>query len=352
MGKRNSRLKLTLALTSAGLALFSVIGLLLWSEGQLSGRAFWEGLEDAIITLMGEYPDKPRTVTGRVLQLVLLVFGTFIFGAIIGKISSFFVTRAIWKQRAVKQFKNHIILCNWNSKAMNIVQQLLEANQDQPRDIVVVSAAAVEDQGELADRDDVHFVQADPTHHATLEKLQAPQAKAVILLADEESVGPDEKNALIALAIKHLEQIPGQQKDIHVIAELVNLDRRRHLQEAGVDEVVSARDYSSGIIAQSAMFRNMSVVYQQLLTYSDDTNEFYFIEPSKYPTQFRGKSFPELSQLISEHSAVHPENPLLLLGIKRSNGEILLNPKRDCFQWLEGNDSLIVMAFRNIDRIP
>ncbi|GAX36064.1 putative potassium channel protein [Nodularia sp. NIES-3585] len=351
MKKQNDRLTLVLTSIAVFLLLVGLTTLLLWSEGALGSRkATWEALENAIITLMAEYPDKPQTILGRILQLLLLVFGTFAFGAIVGKISSFFVTRALLQDKAVKYFQDHIIICNWNEKAPAIVRQLLEANLADPRDIIIISASVIEDRGDLEDIDNVYFVQADPTHHATLEKVQAPLAKAVILLADEETEGPDEKNALIALAIKHLEQTPGQEKDIHVIGELVKLDRHRHLKEAGVDEVISARDYSSGIIAQSAMFKKMSVVYQQLLTYSDDTNEFYFIEPGKYPQHFQGKTFPELIKLISEYSASNADNPLLLLGVKRG-GEVLLNPKPSYFEKLDRDDSLIVMAFRNVERI-
>jgi voltage-gated potassium channel len=329
-----------------------IVSLLLWSEGVLSpDRDVWDVLENSIITLMGEYPDKPKTVTGRVLQLLLLVFGTCVFGAVIGKVSSWFVTRALSQEEKMKPFTDHFIVCNWNSKAIGIIHQLLEATKTQPADIVIVSASVVPDRSELERYGNIYFIQADPTHHATLESLQALQAKSVILLADEDTEGPDEKNALIALAIKHLEQTPGQQKDIHVIAELVKLDRRRHLQEAGADEVVSARDYSSGIIAQTAMFRNMSVVYQQLLTYSDDSNEFYFIMPGKYPTSLYGKTFPELSHWISDYNASHAEQPLILVGIKRGNGEILLNPKRHSFQQLEPEDALIVMAFNHVEAI-
>ncbi|MBD2258530.1 NAD-binding protein [Pseudanabaena sp. FACHB-2040] len=352
MRKRNGRLRLRLGFIAVVLFLVGLILSLLWSEGAFTSRRIvWEVLEDAIITLMGEYPDKPETIAGRVIQLLLLVFGTLAFGAIVGRVSSFFVTRALHRKEAVKHFNDHIIICNWNEKAPAIVHQLLEANKGHPRDIVVISASEVEDRSDLEERDEVHFIQADPTHHATLERLQASQAKAVILLADEESEGPDEKNALIALAIKHLEQIPGHQKDIHVVGELVKLDRRRHLKEAGVDELISARDYSSGIIAQSAVFKNMSVVYQQLLTYSDDSNEFYFIAPGRYPEHLQGRTFAELSRWISGYSACHADNPLLLVGVKLGNGEILLNPKQSHFERLAAVDSLIVMAFRNVERI-
>lgn len=329
-----------------------VIVLLLWSEGALTSKtATWNVLENALITLMGEYADKPRTITGRVLQLCLLLFGTVVFGAIVGKVSSFFVTRALEQETMMKQYQDHIIICNWNDKAPAIIQQLLEANKNQPRDIVIISASVIPDRYELEDEARVNFIQADPTHHGTLEKLQAPQAKAVILLADEDTEGPDEKNALIALAIKHLEQIPNHQKDIHVIGELVNVGLHRHLKEAGVDEIVSAREYSSGIIAQSAVFRNMSMIYQQLLTYSDDSNEFYFLEPGQYPQHLQGKTFAELSKWVSDHTAAHPDNPFLLLGIKRGNGEILLNPKWRHFDQLKADDALIVMAFQHIDQI-
>lgn len=337
------------ALGVAVALLVAVVSLFIASEGRQ--EPVWAVLENVVITLMGEYPDKPQTPFGRVLQLLLLVSGTFIFGAISGKISSIFVTRALSQTSTLKIFQNHIIICNWNTKASGIVDQLVEGNKSQPLEIVVVSASAVPDRVDFSDRPYVHFIQDDPTHHDTLERLQASSAKAVILLADDESESPDEKNALIALAVKHLEHIPGQQKDIHVIAELVNLSRRRHLQEAGVDEVVAARDYSAGIIAQSAMFRNMSVVYQQLLTYSDDSNEFYFLEPGRYPSQLWGKTFSELNHWISDYTARHPENPLLLMGVKRGDGTILLNPKPHSFERLEANDALVVMAFSNIEKL-
>ncbi|WP_430711907.1 NAD-binding protein [Nodosilinea sp. AN01ver1] len=332
------------------LALATVVGLLLWHEGRgADGTTPWEVLENIVITLMGEYPDKPKSPVGRVLQLLLLISGTFIFGAISGKISSIFVTQALRSETHVSVFKDHIIICNWNDKATGIIDQLIEGNKASPIDIVVVAASVVSDRDRLPER--VHVIQDDPTHHATLERLCAPQAKAVILLADEDTEAPDEKNALIALAIKHLERLPGQQTDIHVIAELVNLSRRRHLQEAGVDEVASARDYSAGIMAQSAMFKNMSVVYQQLLTYSDDSNEFYFIDPGRYPSGLAGKTFAELSQWVSTYSATQTDNPLLLIGVRRGNGEILLNPKPRSFDRLAADDALVVMAFRKVDRI-
>ncbi|RMH67182.1 MAG: potassium transporter, partial [Cyanobacteria bacterium J003] len=138
------------------------------------------------------------------------------------------------------------------------------------------------------------------------------------------------------------------EQDIHVVAELVNSDRRRHLKEAGVDEVIFSQDYSSGILAQSALFRQMSEVYRQLLTYSDHTNEFYFIEPRYYPATLYGLPFPALSAWVSEYSNRHPDNPVLLVGIRRQNQQVLLNPRPTDFRGLDASDTLIVMAYHPI----
>lgn len=329
-----------------------LIVLLAFLEGAFSGLgSLLAVLEGAIITLMGEYPDPASTVGGRLVQLLLLISGTLVLGTIVGKISSLFVTHALHRDVSMKKFNNHIIICNWNNKAPCVIRQLAESAGDQPRDIVVVSTSEISEQDEFEDWESVHFVREDPSHHAVLSSLNATRAKAVILLADPESPGPDEKNALIALAVKHLEEAPDKDVDIHVVSELIHPDRRRHLREAGVDEVVMFQDYSSGILAQSALFHNMSVVYQRLLTYSDDSNEIYFIEPGNYPASFVGKDFTALCKAVKESDTASDDNPLLLLGVKRSNGEILLNPQKTRFQALAEGDALIVMAFRPIARI-
>ena len=330
----------------------ALILLLAFAEGAFSGDgSLWGVLEGAIITLMGEYPDPATTSSGRLVQLLLLASGTLVLGTIVGKISSLFVTHALQRDVSMKKFSDHIIICNWNNKAPSVIRQLAVSAGDESRDIVVVSSSEIREKNDFEDCETVHFVREDPSHHAVLSSLNATRAKSVILLADPESSGPDEKNALIALAVKHLEQSPERDLDIHVVAELIQPDRRRHLHEAGVDEVVMFQDYSSGILAQSALFHNMSVVYQRLLTYSDDTNEIYFIEPGAYPASYAGKSFPELCKAVKESESASEDNPLLLLGVKLRNGDILLNPQKQRFAALSEGDTLIVMAFRPIARI-
>jgi voltage-gated potassium channel len=345
------------------LGLLSLIFMKYWFEiGSNPNAGLWDALENSFVVLTGEYPSRPSSLGGRIVQLILLIFGTLIFGAIVGKISSFFVTKALNKEKFVGNFNDHIIICNWNSKAPAIIKQL-QAGFTTAKDIVVISSSDIRDK--IFDNDNIYFVHDDPTHHETLQKFNAYHAKSIIILADESSQSPDDKNALIALAVKHLEEsLPHDItkthsfKDIHVVAELTNEERRRHLKDAGVDELVSGKDYSSGIIAQSAIFKGMSKVYQQLLTYSADTNEIYFIKPGNYPVEYIDKSFIELSTLVKTSPSSTTEKPLLLLGIKlrRNNTKpnqkrMLLNPTQDVFDKLKTGDSLIVMAYEFVDRI-
>jgi voltage-gated potassium channel len=63
---------------------------------------------------------------------------------------------------------------------------------------------------------------------------------------------------------------------------------------AGVDEIICASDFQYGIIAQCGIlgrYGKLSEVYQQLLTYTDNTNELYIIPPEKVPPALFGKTF-------------------------------------------------------------
>jgi voltage-gated potassium channel len=309
---------------------------------------FFDVLENAVIVIMGEYPDKPRSAVARIFQLFLLILGALLFGTVIGKISSLFVAHTLKKRRKMKKYHNHIIICNWNKNAESIIRQLIGSHLDTKLDVLVISPELIEDDALFEEFENLHFTQRDPTQHNTLLELNAHKAKSIILLADMSSESPDDKNALIALAIKHLEK--DKNIDVHVVAELVKFERKRHLMEAGVDEVVCSMGFTAGIIAQSALFKNMSEVYERLLSYSTETNEIYFIQPHQYPAEFVGKNFFALSTMINERRKDNDENPVLLLGIKHK-GEIILNPKKDNFSQLDKDDSLIVMAFSNIEKI-
>lgn len=80
-----------LTLTIASL----IVGLYISESRHNSGFTIVDALENSLIVLVGEYPDKPASIAERIFMLALLLFGILAFGAIIGKISSIFVTRSL-----------------------------------------------------------------------------------------------------------------------------------------------------------------------------------------------------------------------------------------------------------------
>jgi Trk K+ transport system NAD-binding subunit len=276
--------------------------------------------------------------------------------------------------------------------------------------ILIITSSIIENQDDIIEEYhgcELYFIHDDPSHHNVLKKYGALTAKSIILLADEQTQNPDEKNALIALAVKHLEDEDdeknttkhGVSKDIRVIAELSDNSRSAYLTNAGADEVIG-KNYSAGIIAQTAIFKGMSLMFNNLLTYSNNTNEIYFIGSDNYPENWQGQTFDELSDTIAKYYSTQAnkvavrcqcpnvaseacnkrkkcyknsnckinncslikreKKPLLLLGIKLSDKNshstalserIVLNPIREKFDKLSQGDALIIMSYNSIDKL-
>ncbi len=241
-----------------------------------------------------------------------------------------------------KEMERHIIICNWHVRGDRIIKELHSSLAAPETNIVVITDRKVNEK-ELrisSEYEKVFFIDSDPTLHEVLKRAHAHIAASVIILADDKFPDPDAKTALIALALTKLtKDVP---KRPHVVAEVMNNHKVEHLLDAGIDEWVCSNDYGLGIIAQSALYGKLSEVYQQLLTYSKETNEIYIVDDHHCPRKFWGKSFRELGRLLNDHA--HPENPSILLGIKRNN-QVILNPREDEFDKFHPGDHLIVVAF-------
>jgi voltage-gated potassium channel len=298
-----------------------------------------------LVFFLGEYGDTPATKVGQFVSVIAFVLGIVVVAAFIGKIAAVFVELKM-EVKMPKGLERHIIICNWHEQGDRIVKELHSSLAAPDTDIIIVTEAAV-DEAELRQSPEyerVYFIRSDPTMHEVLKRARAHHAKSVIVLSDPTCSDPDAKTALISLAITKLER--DQPEKPHIVAEVCNPHKIQHLVDAGVDEWVCSTDYSLGIIAQAALYGKISTVYQQLLTYSAETNEIYLVESEKYPRTFVGKSFKTVAAMLNDLR--NSENPVILLGIKR-DGEVILNPKETEFDTVQQGDSLIVMSFDQPD---
>lgn len=298
-----------------------------------------------LVFFLGEYGDTPETEVGKLFSVFLFVLGIIVVAALIGKIASIFVEMKM-EVKMPSGLEEHIVICNWHELGDRIVKELHSPLAAPDTEIIIITEQTV-NEVELRvspEYEKVFFIRSDPTLHDVLRRAHVHHAKSVIILTDRECSDPDAKTALISLAITKLEQTV--ERKPHIIAEVLNHNKVQHLVDAGVDEWVCSIHYGLGIIAQAALYGKISDVYQQLLTYSAETNEIYLVHDAKYPRSFLGKTFREVSEILNVQR--HPENPAILVGVKRNN-RVLLNPKQREFQTFQAGDSLIVMSFDQPD---
>ncbi len=298
-----------------------------------------------LVFFLGEYGDTPKTQVGKVLSIVLFVLGIVVVAAFIGRVASFFIEMEM-EVKMPKGMERHIVVCNWHDQGDRIIKELHSSLAAPDTDIIIVTEVDInEAQLRISPAyERVYFIRSDPTMHEVLRRARAHHAKSVVILADPESSDPDAKTALISLAITKLEQQVEQKP--HIIAEVINHNKVQHLVDAGVDEWVCSSNYGLGIIAQSALYGKLSEVYEQLLTYSEDTNEIYLVEDDDVPPNFLGKTFQEVADLLNQNR--HDLNPAILIGVKRDE-QVILNPRCQEFTTFKAGDSLIVLSFDRPD---
>jgi voltage-gated potassium channel len=189
-----------------------------------------------------------------------------------------------------KNIKNHIVICNWHNNAESIITELHSKQAEPNLNIVIITDSNIDEIKRRYKYDKhVFVIDSDPTNHEVLlTKTRSHHAKSVIILIDPEHSDSDAKAALISLAITKCDHNISYKP--RIIAEVMNPDKVQHLQDAGVDEWVCSAGFGLGIIAQTALYGKLSEVYQQLLSYSSDTNEIYLLDSLKYPEWFLERS--------------------------------------------------------------
>jgi voltage-gated potassium channel len=297
----------------------------------------------------------PKTSIGKILALLSFAMGLAAIAIITGQIAISLFEKILKGSNMPKKLSNHIAICNWNDGGNKIVKEIHAPIADPDVPIIVLTHNEVPEEQlrHSHEYENVFFVRCDPALHNSLSASKITEAKSVIILADPASPDPDATTAMIALAVSKL--CPAEKRP-HIIAESINHRKMEHLADAGVDEIVCASDFEYSIIAQCSLLGRcgkLSQVYQQLLTYSEDTNEFYIIPHVGVPRALIGRSFVDACGDFSQRR--DSRNPLLLVGIVRDS-MIMLNPRQcdngDCQTELDiirETDGLIIMAYKKPD---
>ena len=305
-------------------------------------RSFWN---IAIYLFSGLDSGVPQTTFGKIIVALILIISLGIVGIFTATIATILIEHRIGGKRKMPKYelKNHFVICNWNNKGLPFIREVHAKIVKNKRPVVVISEQ--EDSIELPEHEDspeledVYVIKGNPTNEIILKRANVQHAYTVVVLADpKQRELADAKSILICMGIKSVCEELGASKT-YIAVEGVSPQNIEHLRRAGANEIISAGDFSTLLLAQSSLVHGLSIVYRNLLTISEETNEIYLIP---IPKKYEGKKFSDLGAAIySERSKA---NPVILIGVK-SEERILLNPKPVDFESFKEGDEAIVIAF-------
>ena len=217
--------------------------------------------------------------------------------------------------------REHVVICNWSSKADIIVRQLHDPSVHDKKPIIVITnnPENIPKTADPAYRG-LLMISGDPTNKEILKRADLIHAKTCIVLADEDDLeNSDSKSILIVLAIESINP------NVHVIVELVKSNSEMFFQYTHVDEIVCLEQLAEKLLAQSALTPGLSQVYLDLLTQSAETNEVY-LEP--IPEALIGLTYREVEATIIKID----EEDIILIGFstivqKKVNDKAIVNSK-------------------------
>ena len=259
----------------------------------------------------------------RITMLLVTLGGIFIVSALIGVLNSGLESKLdeLRKGRSFVIEKDHTLILGWSPKIFTVISELVLANENRhkPRIVILAEKDKIEMEDEIRDevgptgKTKVICRTGTPLSLNDLEIANPHQARSIVVLAPE-SDDPDSEVIKTILAITNNPH--RRTEPYHIVAEIAEPRNVEVAKMVGRDEaeLVVTGDLIPRIIVQTSRQSGLSVVYTELLDFGGD--EIYFQEEPKLV----GKTFGEA--LLAYHDSA-------IMGLRRNDGAILLNPPMD-----------------------
>ena len=305
MGEKNNKKKnnffsrlfelLTSKLVIASLItilIFTVLILIIFLSEQKTNSAI-NTLFDAIwytlvtITTVGYGDITPRSILGRTSEMILLLAGVALFGALSGKFASFLFDRQQKKDRGLlkmNKIKNHFLICGWKPNFERILEGILLANPEIPPEKIILLNNSSQNEMEKIKADsrfkNINYIHGDFTDEDTLLKSQIKTAERTLILADNSenfsSLETDSRTVLAVITIKNLNP------KIYCVAEIIDSKFEKHLSLAHCDEIILSADYGQNLLIQASSGKGMSHILRELISEESDSGILICDIPQKF----------------------------------------------------------------------
>ena len=249
--------------------------------------AFWWSF--VTITTVGYGDITPSTIGGRIIGVVVMVFGIGILGMFTATIASAFVDTKLKEGKGMNgvKVKEHFIICGWSYKAKEIIAELRADKKVKNKPIVIVA-----DIPEKPIEDENTFFIHGEVDVDILKKANLKDASVVMILTDEEldSYSRDAKVVLNTLTIRKLNP------NVYICVEISDSRNMQHGKLAGADEIIVIGELSGNLLVQAALDHGITKIITELVS-NKYGNELYKVKP---PESFVGMQFIDLLKLIKE----------------------------------------------------
>lgn len=260
----------------------------------------------------------PLSNSGRVLTMILIIFGITVFLYALREFNlllfegKFFQERKMEKK--INQLENHYIICGFGRMGTRIAQESYKR-----KTAFVILEKELENPEHL---ENYHYISGDATEDENLIKAGIKKAKGLVSV-----LSSDIANTFTTLSAR------GLNPSLKIIARAEDESSKEKLLKAGADRVVLPYEIGGYRITQALLRPTVVDFVDEVFLRSDlglEIEEVKIVEKSNLV----GKSISE-SEIRSEFNTI-------IVGIYRSSGKLIYNPRSDTM--IEQGDNLIVIG--------
>ena len=348
LNKGGSSIFFSLFIVFIGLFLFVIfirwLLLMIWPE-MASSDNFLDDIWNTWLQMMDPGSMGEDSSSATWIKIASILAG--IFGVIILSILIAFITTALEKTlydfrkgRGKVIERNHTLILGWNERVVDIIRELVIANESEKYAAVVILAKA--DKEEMDDMLAKRLTETGTTRIVTttgdyanineLKRVNISEARSVIVLASaSESSMPEEKSISDVQSIKSIMAIMACQdgkNELPVIAEIFSSEKRELIGYFNDNKIIAldSWDIMGKLLVQTALTSGLEMVYNEILSF--DGCEIYF-----HTAQWGNVQFGELAYHFKDG---------IPLGVYHSNGTLKLRPENDYV--LRADDRIVILA--------
>jgi Trk K+ transport system NAD-binding subunit len=288
--------------------------------------------------------DTDGNILNKITGIVTVFFGLILFSSLVAFITSQFEAKLdeLRKGKSNVVEKNHTLLLGFGDRVLEIIRELVIANESEKNPAVVVLAEREKDEMDDFFRDRIEDMKntrivarsGSTSSIHMLRRVGVNTARSVIILNDAPVDASDEDKSLadarVLKTILALISCTGEDKAPPIVAEL-HSDNMRKLAKNISPEKVSLIDEHSilaKLMVQTSRVSGLAQVYDNLVGF--EGCEFYFYKPDG---GLEGLKYSDLIFHFKESS---------VFGLRRGDGAMMLNPSPDTV--CKKDDEVIILA--------